>query len=334
MCPILRIPRFDDWHLHLRDGAALPEYVWASAQRCRRALVMPNLAPPVTTTAAALAYRARILAALAAAAARRGLAAPPPFTPLMTLYLTEATTAEEIALAARSGAVVAAKLYPAGATTNAAQGVRDIARLDPVLRAMARAGLVLCVHGETTDPATDVFDREAQFIATVLVPLLARHPRLHVVMEHVTSAAAVALVDADTVPANTQTPTQTHAAGASSAGANAASSCSSVPIAGRVAATITPQHMLFSRNALFLGGKLRPHAYCLPVYKTERDRWAVAGAAAGTGVRHPERFFAGTDSAPHAIDAKCKKKHTTSSFKLLYSQYPCYIPQKNGFAYL
>jgi dihydroorotase len=276
--PAIELPRMDDWHLHLRDGRAMRVYAHASAAQCRFALVMPNLDPPVTTVAAALEYRARILAALgrmpmsgarestdAHAETDKGADAES-FTPLMTLYLTDETLPSEIEAAARTGLIPAAKLYPAGATTNSARGVTDVARLAPVLAAMERTGLVLCVHGEVTDPAVDVFDREAVFIQTVLAPLLCAHPRLRVVLEHVTSRAGVAFVDAFD--------------------------------SDRLAATVTPQHALLSRAALFAGGRLRPHAYCLPVYKTADDQAAVAAAAAGA-VAHPHRFFAGTDSAPH-----------------------------------
>jgi dihydroorotase len=253
----LRITRPDDWHLHLRDGAALAAVLHHSAARFARAIVMPNLAPPVTTTAQARAYRARILAALPAGAL---------FEPLMTLYLTDHTAPEEIVSAKASGFIHGVKLYPAGATTHAEAGVTDLARLDGVLARMAEAGLVLQVHGEVTDPAVDVFDREARFIERVLAPLSERHAQLRIVFEHITTRAAVQFV----------------------LGARAG-----------IAATVTPQHLLMNRNALFAGG-LRPHHYCLPVLKEEAHRAALLEAvASGT-----PRIFLGTDSAPHARAAK------------------------------
>jgi dihydroorotase len=252
---ILRTP--DDWHLHLRDGARLAAVLPHSAAQFRRAIVMPNLAPPVTTTALALAYRERILAAL-----------PPGrrFEPLMTLYLTDRTGPGEIATAKASGHVHACKLYPAGATTNSDAGVTDIRRIDAALEAMAEAGMPLLVHGEVTRPDVDVFDREACFIDEVLAPLHARLPALRIVFEHVTTAAAVQFV-------------QSRAHG--------------------IGATITPQHLLMNRNWLFQGG-LRPHHYCLPVLKRERDRLALLEAVAAGDAR----FFLGTDSAPHARGEK------------------------------
>ncbi len=253
----LRLRRPDDWHLHLRDGAALGAVLPFTAARFARAIVMPNLQPPVSTTALALAYRARILAALPAAAR---------FEPLMTLYLADATPAAEIELAAASGRVFACKLYPAGATTHSEAGVTDIRRIDAVLDCMARIDLPLLVHGEVTDPAVDVFDREARFVDDVLAPLVERHPRLRVVLEHVTTRAGVDFVRA------------------ARAG---------------VAATITPQHLLLNRNALFAGG-IRPHHFCLPVLKRERDRRALIEAVAAGD----PRFFLGSDSAPHARDTK------------------------------
>ncbi len=253
----LTIRRPDDWHLHLRDGAILASVLPFTARRFARAVVMPNLTPPVTTTAAALAYRERIRAALPAGA---------DFTPLMTLYLTDSTAREEIDRAAASGAVIGCKLYPAGATTHSAAGVTDVRRLDAVFERMSERSLTLQVHGEVVDPATDIFDREALFIEQVLAPLVERHPRLHVVFEHVTTRAAVEYV------------------------------CGARP---GVAATVTPQHLLLNRNALFQGG-IRPHLYCLPVLKREADREALrAVVAAGN-----PRFFLGTDSAPHARHLK------------------------------
>ena len=249
----LTIRRPDDWHLHLRDGATLAAVLPFTARRFGRAVIMPNLSPPVATTAAALAYRERIVAALPAGAQ---------FEPLMTLYLTDATPPEEIDRAAASGAVLGCKLYPAGATTHSAAGVTDVRRIDAVLARMAERGLVLQVHGEVTDPEVDIFDREARFIERVLAPLVARHPRLRVVFEHVTTRAAVEFV----------------------CGAREG-----------VAATVTPQHLLLNRNALFQGG-IRPHLYCLPVLKREADREALRAVLA----RGESRFFLGTDSAPHA----------------------------------
>jgi dihydroorotase len=253
----LVIRRPDDWHLHLRDGAALAAVLPFTAARFARAIVMPNLSPPVTTTAAALAYRERILGALPAGAR---------FEPLMTLYLTDHTPVEEIARAKAAGCVLGCKLYPAGATTHSAAGVTDVRRLDAVLARMEELGLVLQVHGEVTDPTVDVFERESRFLDTVLGPLAARHPRLRIVFEHITTRAALEFV---------------------------------LSARAGVAATITPQHLLMNRNALFAGG-LRPHHYCAPVLKTEEDRAALLAAVA----RGSTRLFLGTDSAPHARTAK------------------------------
>ncbi|MEO8316573.1 MAG: dihydroorotase [Pseudomonadota bacterium] len=247
----------DDWHLHLRDGAALQSVVGHTAAQFARAIVMPNLAPPVTTTAQAIAYRDRILAARPQGSA---------FEPLMTLYLTDRTDPAEIATAKTSGIVHGCKLYPAGATTNSDAGVTDIRRIDAVLAAMAAAGMPLLVHGEVTHNDVDVFDREARFIDMVLAPLRARLPQLRIVFEHVTTLAAVQFVRAQ--PRG-------------------------------VAATITPQHLALNRNALFQGG-IRPHLYCLPVLKRERDRVALLDAVSAGD----ERFFLGTDSAPHARSTK------------------------------
>jgi dihydroorotase len=257
MSATLRMARPDDWHLHLRDGAALHAVLPFTAARFARAIVMPNLTPPITTTALALAYRERIRAALPAGAR---------FEPLMTLYLTDTTAPEQIAAAVGSGAVYGCKLYPAGATTHSERGVTDLSRLEPVLAAMSAADLPLQVHGEVTDPLTDVFEREARFIERVLEPLAVRWPALRIVFEHVTTRAAVAFVRSGV---------------------------------GRVAATITPQHLLLNRNALFAGG-IRPHHYCLPVLKRESDRQALLEAVASGD----PRFFLGTDSAPHARHAK------------------------------
>lgn len=253
----LTITRPDDLHLHLRDGEALASVVGASARRFARAIVMPNLNPPVTTVGQALEYHARILAALPAGSR---------FEPLMTLYLTDNTTADEIDAVADCEHVHALKYYPAGATTNSDRGVTDIAKVYPVLARMEKLGVPLLVHGEVTDPAVDAFDREHVFIDRVLVPLLARFPALKLVFEHITTDQAVQFVSE--APAN-------------------------------VAATITPQHIMYNRNSLFKGG-LRPHMYCLPVLKREHHRQAVLRAATGGN----PRFFLGSDSAPHARNTK------------------------------
>jgi dihydroorotase len=251
----LRLP--DDLHLHLRDGAALADTVAASARAFGRVMVMPNLAPPVTTLAAAEAYRARVLAALPAGAA---------LTPLMTLYLTDDTDPAALVAAAASGVIAGVKLYPANATTNSGHGVTSMAAVDDCLAALAEVGLPLLVHGEVTDAGVDVFDRELRFLGDVLGPLLARHPALRVVLEHVTSAAGVRFVE------------QARAG---------------------VGATITAHHLRFDRNDLLVGG-VRPHRYCLPVPKRRSDRAALLAAATSGS----PRFFLGTDSAPHARAAK------------------------------
>ncbi len=253
----LTIRRPDDWHVHLRDGEMLRNIVGHTARQFARAIVMPNLSPPVTRAADAAAYRERILAALPAGA---------DFTPLMTCYLTDSTDADDLAAGFADGAFTAAKLYPAGATTNSANGVTDVANIRGVLERMAAIGMVLCVHGEVTDPAVDVFDREAVFIERILAPLLRELPELKVVFEHATTEEAVNFVN--------------------SAGAN-------------VAATITPQHLHINRNAMLVGG-IRPHAYCLPVAKREKHRLALRRAATSGS----PRFFLGTDSAPHMRQAK------------------------------
>jgi len=253
----LAITRPDDWHLHLRDGPALAAVVGATARVFGRAVIMPNLKPPVTTVAAAAAYRERIRAALPAGSR---------FEPLMTLYLTDATSADEIARARASGFVHAVKYYPAGATTNSAAGVTAIERAYPAIAAMEREGLVLCLHGEATDADVDVYDRERVFVDTLLARLVRDFPALRIVLEHVTTSEAVDFVAA--------------------AGAN-------------VAATITPQHLLWSRNAMLVGG-VRPHLYCLPVLKRETHRRAVVAAATSGN----PKYFLGTDSAPHARHAK------------------------------
>ena len=253
----ITITRPDDWHLHLRDDAALAAVLPHTVRQFARAIVMPNLRPPITTVAAAQAYRARILAALTPGVA---------FEPLLTLYLTDNTPADEIRRAVDSDSVHAVKLYPAGATTNSDSGVTDVDRCAPALEAMAELGMPLLVHGEVTDPTIDVFDRERVFIECVLRPLLARHPQLRVVFEHITTADAADFV-ADCGP--------------------------------NVAATITAHHLLYNRNAIFAGG-VRPHYYCLPVLKRERHRQALLRAATSDN----RKFFIGTDSAPHARTAK------------------------------
>ncbi|MEX0430950.1 dihydroorotase [Spiribacter insolitus] len=253
----LTLTRPDDWHLHLRDGVVLEDVVHWSAARFGRAIIMPNLVPPVTTTEMAAAYRDRILAARPERSS---------FEPLMTLYLTDNTPAAEIERAAASGFIHAIKLYPAGATTNSDSGVTDIQHCDDALAAIAEHNLTLCIHGEVTRPETDIFDREAIFLEERLAPLLERHTSLRVVLEHLTTAAAVDFVR--------QGPE-------------------------RLGATITPQHLLMNRNDLLAGG-VRPHHYCLPILKRERDREALVDIATSG---HP-RFFLGTDSAPHARHAK------------------------------
>ncbi len=253
----LTLTRPDDWHLHVRDGEALAAVLPHTARQFGRAIIMPNLKPPVTTVEQAAAYRDRILAALPA-----GMT----FEPLMTLYLTDNTPASEIAKAAAAGFVKAVKLYPAGATTNSDAGLTAIEKAYDTLAAMADAGLPLLVHGEVTDPQIDLFDREKVFIDTVLEPLLQRFPTLKVVMEHITTKDAAEFVAA--APST-------------------------------VAATITAHHLLYNRNAIFLGG-VRPHWYCLPVLKRETHREALVAAATSGSAK----FFLGTDSAPHAKGAK------------------------------
>ncbi len=249
--------RPDDWHLHLRDDAMLRAVLPDTAARFARAIVMPNLKPPVTTVADAQAYRERILAARPTGSN---------FQPLMTLYLTETSSAEEIRKAKESGIVQGVKYYPAGATTNSENGVRDLRVVYPVLAAMERWDLPLLLHGEVTDPAVDVFDRESVFIERVLLPLRRDFPALRMVLEHVTTQGAVDFV---------------HSAGP------------------HMAATITAHHLLLNRNALFQGG-IRPHHYCLPVLKREQHRQALIAAA----ISGSPQFFLGTDSAPHAQAAK------------------------------
>ena len=255
MTDTITIRRPDDWHVHLRDGAMLETVAPYTARQFARAIIMPNLAPPVTNVAQAAAYRTRIIAA-----------AGPGFTPLMTAYLTDDSDPDELARGHAEGVWVAAKLYPAGATTNSASGVTDIAHIRPALARMEQIGMPLLVHGEVTDPEIDIFDREAMFIERILTGLVRDFPALKIVFEHITTRHAAQFV-AD-APAT-------------------------------IAATITPQHLHLSRNALFEGG-LRPHAYCLPVLKREEHRLAVRAAA----VSGSPKYFLGSDSAPHARDAK------------------------------
>ena len=254
--PSLRLARPDDWHLHLRDGAAMAAVLPATARQFARAIVMPNLKPPVVNTAQAQAYRERIVAALPEGSR---------FTPLMTLYLTDQTPPDEVRRAKAAG-VVAFKLYPAGVTTNSDSGVTDIRQTHATLEAMQREGVLLLVHGEVTDPAVDVFDREAVFIERVMLPLRRDFPELKVVFEHITTQAAAQYVAGSDI---------------------------------HTAATITAHHLLFNRNAIFLGG-LRPHYYCLPVLKREVHRLALVKAATSGSAK----FFLGTDSAPHAAPLK------------------------------
>jgi dihydroorotase len=248
----LTLRRPDDWHLHLRDGAMLRAVLPETTRHFARAIIMPNLVPPVVTAADAAAYRARITAALPDGAA---------FTPLMTLYLTEETDPADLAAAHAAGLITAVKLYPAGATTNSASGVTDFDRIRPVLEKMAEIGCPLCVHGEVTDPAVDIFDREAVFIDRVLDPIRRATPGLRVIMEHLTTSNGVDYVKS---------------------------------AANDLAATITTHHLIINRNALFVGG-IRPHYYCLPIAKRESHRLALRAAATSGDAR----FFLGTDSAPH-----------------------------------
>ena len=278
----ITITRPDDWHVHLRDGAALAAVVPDTARQFARAIIMPNLRPPVTTTAQALAYRERILAALPAAPA--GGAAR--FEPLMTLYLTDTLPPDEIARA-RSAGVVAVKLYPAGATTHSDAGVTDLRKTYPTLEAMQRAGLPLLVHGEVTDADVDLFDREKVFIDTRLIPLRRDFPALKIVFEHITTREAAQYV--------------------AQADAN-------------IGATVTAHHLLYNRNAIFLGG-IRPHFYCLPVLKREEHRRALVAAVTSGS----PKFFLGTDSAPHAAHLKehaagCAGCYTARSALELYAE--------------
>ncbi len=274
----ITITRPDDWHLHLRDEGHMRAVLPDTARRFARAIVMPNLRPPVTTTALALAYRDRIRAALPAGSG---------FEPLMTLYLTDKTQPGEIAKAKQSGAVHAVKYYPAGATTNSDSGVTDLEKCQGVFEAMEACGMPLLVHGEVTDPAVDIFDRERVFFERVLAPLIERFSRLRVVAEHITTRDAARFVAA---------------------------------APPRIAATITAHHLLLSRNALFAGG-IRPHHYCLPVLKREEHRQALVEAATSGS----PRFFLGTDSAPHArhtkeTDCGCAGIYTAHAGIELYAE--------------
>ncbi len=274
----LTITRPDDWHLHLRDGDYLRAVLPDTAKRFARAIVMPNLKPPVTTVARALAYRQRILDALPAQLR---------FEPLMTLYLTDNTRPEEIIQLKQIDSIKAVKYYPAGATTNSDAGVTDLARCAAVLEAMQETGLPLLVHGEVTDAAVDIFDRERVFLERELAPLMARYPRLKIVVEHITTREAAQFVMA--APAN-------------------------------IAATITAHHLLLNRNALFAGG-MRPHNYCLPVLKREVHREALVAAA----ISGNAKFFLGTDSAPHArhtkeVDCGCAGCYTAHAGIELYAE--------------
>ena len=277
MTDTLTITRPDDWHLHVRDGAAMAAVVPATARQFGRAIIMPNLKPPVTTTAQALAYRERILAAVP-----RGVA----FEPLMTLYLTDKLPPDEIRRAKEAG-ITAVKLYPAGATTNSDAGVTDLRHCHETLDMMQREGLPLLVHGEVTDPEIDLFDREQAFIDQKLIPLRADFPELKIVFEHITTRDAALYV---------------HEAGRF------------------VGATITAHHLLYNRNAIFLGG-IRPHWYCLPVLKREVHRQALVAAATSGS----DRFFLGTDSAPHPAQLKehavgCAGCYTALSALELYAE--------------
>jgi len=253
----LTLTRPDDWHLHVRDGAAMAAVIGHTARQFARAIIMPNLKPPVTTTALAQDYRQRIIDALPAGS---------DFQPLMTLYLTDNTTPGEISRAKNSGEVFAVKLYPAGVTTNADSGVTDLQKTYPALAAMEVHGLPLLVHGEVTDPAVDVFDREQVFIDRQLIPLTKQFPNLKIVFEHITTQQAVDFV---------------------------------LEAGAHIGATITPQHLLLNRNALLVGG-IHPHNYCLPVLKRESHRQALLAAATSGN----PKFFLGTDSAPHGKGAK------------------------------
>jgi dihydroorotase len=282
MTQTLILTRPDDWHVHLRDGAALEAVAPDTARQFGRAIVMPNLKSPITTTAQALAYRTRVLSAVSSIANHNAA----PFEPLMTLYLTDHLPPHEIERAKAAG-VVAVKLYPAGATTHSDAGVTDLRKVHATLEAMQRHGLVLLVHGEVTDPQVDIFDREKVFIDTQLMALQRDFPALKIVFEHITTQEAAQYV--------------------AQAGVH-------------LAATITAHHLLYNRNALFTGG-LRPHHYCLPVLKREQHRLALLAAATSGN----NKFFLGTDSAPHAAELKehasgCAGCYTAHSAIELYAQ--------------
>ena len=271
------LTRPDDWHLHVREGEALKSVVPDTAKQFSRAIIMPNLATPITTTAQAQSYRDEIISA----------AANTDFEPLMTLYLTNNTTPEMVREAKASGIIYGLKLYPAGATTNSDKGVTDIENIYPALEAMQEEGLLLLVHGEVTDPAIDIFDREKVFIETILKPLTAMYPDLKIVLEHITTADAVEFVS--NAPAN-------------------------------IAATITAHHLLMNRNAIFVGG-IRPHHFCLPILKREMHRQALLVAATSGNAK----FFLGTDSAPHVQGAKesacgCAGMYTAYHAMELYTE--------------
>jgi dihydroorotase len=278
MADAITIRHPDDWHVHLRDGVMMAAVLPYTARQFARAIVMPNLAPPVTTIASALAYRQRIIAAL-----------PPgsDFTPLMTAYLTDGSDPDEIHRGHREGVFTAVKLYPAHATTNSAHGVTDLGQVMPVLERMVEIGMPLLIHGEATDPAVDVFDREAVFIDKMLDPLCRRLPELRIVLEHITTEEAVRYVE--------------------SGGVN-------------LAATITAHHLIINRNAIFQGG-IQPHLYCLPIAKREKHRLVLRRAATSGNAK----FFLGTDSAPHAIPTKeaacgCAGIFTAASALELYAE--------------
>lgn len=278
----ITITRPDDWHLHVRDGAALAAVLPDTARQFARAIIMPNLKPPVTSTAQALAYRARILAAVPRSLTEKGLG----FEPLMTLYLTDTLQPDEIARARASG-LVAVKFYPAGATTHSDAGVTDLRKTYPTLEAMQRLGMPLLMHGEVTDAAVDLFDREKVFIDTQLIPLRRDFPELKIVFEHITTRDAVQYVSDDRA---------------------------------HIGATVTAHHLLYNRNAIFLGG-VRPHYYCLPVLKREEHRRALVAAATSGS----PKFFLGTDSAPHAAHLKehavgCAGCYTARSALELYAE--------------
>lgn len=277
MTTTMTITRPDDWHVHLRDGDVLKDTVRDTSRYMGRAIIMPNLAPPVTDTALALAYQARIFAAKPKAG----------FKPLMTLYLTDNTTANEIQKAKASGQIYAAKLYPAGATTNSESGVTSVEKIKKALQAMQEVGMPLLIHGEVTASDIDIFDREEVFLKTVLAPIVASYPNLKIVLEHITTANAVDFVN------------------------NASDN---------VAATITAHHLMFNRNHMLAGG-IRPHFYCLPILKRNTHQQALIKAATGGA----KKFFLGTDSAPHALDRKeaacgCAGSYTAHAAIELYAE--------------